>query len=333
MSSTYLLIFSMLLTIPQVVSANTNLSGLELGSFESTDDLTDLPLLLGIELEQPTSAKPKALPEKAIVPKLKIQTESNSSPSVSPARYLDFSSPSPASATKIQSLVNKYGKNILIGADPGDSFTSGSFAQTMKAAKAAGAKVHIYLEGPGGVTGSSGIAPDELARMKAGAQKASINTNSSNWKSEWNQHGWKTHTRSQLVELQKLYGPGFSYEIDNLYNAKVEGPSSVVKFFKEQEKWQKENNIKATLMMKNLTPEELNAVAGAVNKGEISRSFFSDFHISESGTGNRAQQEAAAAKMGIQSVPSNNTYQYDARGEFKADGYFKKSASQLARNS
>ena len=43
---------------------------------------------------------------------------------------------------------------------------------------------------------------------------------------------------------------------------------------------------------------------------------FSEFHISERGSGDRKRQEALSSQIGIRTVASNDTFNYDAFGEF-----------------
>src|SRR5262249_55782430 len=156
-----------------------------------------------------------------------------------------------------------------------DSGNDGAKAY-MAAAKTAGLFRHIYLEGPGGVTGNSGIAPDELARMKAGAKYAGIDTSKADWRKEWNKTGWKIYTRHQIKDL---YGDYDSYEIDNLYNGIGDTAANLLAFLKEQQAWAKENNIKATIMLKNIESSQWPLIVKAVQSGELRRDGLTDFCI------------------------------------------------------
>ena len=229
-----------------------------------------------------------------------------------PIAYFDFASDSRITPARVRELAEKYHKNVMIGADSGNSDSKG----TMAAAKAAGVFRHIYLEGPGGVTGNSGIAPDELARMKAGAKYAGIDTSNADWKKKWNESGWKIYTRHQI---KNLYADYDSYEIDNLYNGIGDSGAALVAFLKEQQAWAKANGIKATIMLKNVESGQWPLIIKAVKSGELSREGLTDFCISEEDfkAREKEKQAAAAASIGIQQLDSPSTYNYAARGEYR----------------
>ena len=229
-----------------------------------------------------------------------------------PIAYFDFASDSRITPARVRELAEKYKNNVLIGADSGNTDSQA----TMAAAKAAGVFRHIYLEGPGGVTGNSGIAPDELARMKAGARYAGIDTSSPDWRQKWNQSGWKIYTRHQI---QDLYADYDSYEIDNLYNGIGETAQALLAFLKEQQAWAKANGIKATIMLKNVESKQWPLIVTAVKSGELSRDGLTDFCISEEdfSPAEKRRQAAAAASIGIQQLDSPSTYSYAARGEYR----------------
>ncbi|MBI3549306.1 MAG: peptidoglycan-binding protein [Elusimicrobia bacterium] len=256
--------------------------------------------------------------------------------------YFDFSSPSPASADKTRQLVQRHGqggRRVLIGADAGDHAyvamgarpegrLAGRFWDVMNGADASGADKHVYLEGPGGETGDEGIQPAELRRMQAGARLAGLNPDrDSNWRAKWNAGLWIGPTQNQIRYYD---AKGFkSYEIDNMDQMFRQNPEATVRFLAQHDAWRQENGIRATLMMKNLSPSQLERIERAIQDGDrcrrercpagtitLRRSMFSDYHISERGSGNRARQAEITARMGIQTVPSNNTKRYDARGAF-----------------
>ncbi len=234
-----------------------------------------------------------------------------------PPRYFAFSS-SGLSTAKVNEIINRYGNNVLIGFDAGN-IPDGALGL----AKSKGAKLHIYVEGPGGVTGSSGWAADELARVKAAARSVGIDTSQSqsSWMREWNSSGYKAFTRKQLADFKRQ---GFdSAEIDNLYNDSSigEGGSRVngmINFYKTYASWWRNGEV-PRLMIKNNDEEQLRAVASAISSGALPRAMFSDFAIAEQGVGsNRATQAQIAKTFGVQMINSNDTYNYDAYGEYRA---------------
>jgi hypothetical protein len=240
------------------------------------------------------------------------QPASQRYPAHVPIAYFDFASDSRITPARVKELAEKYNKNVMIGADSGNT----NAKKTMATAKELGLFRHIYLEGPGGVTGNKGIAPDELARMKAGAKYAGIDTSKADWKMKWNESGWKIYTRHQIKDLYADYD---SYEIDNLYNGIGDSGAALVAFLKEQQTWAKENGIKATIMLKNVESGQWPLIVKAVKAGEISREGLTDFCISEEdfSAKEKQKQAAAAASIGIQQLDSPSTYSYAARGEYR----------------
>jgi hypothetical protein len=240
------------------------------------------------------------------------QAATTTAPARPPIAYFDFASDSRIKPARVKELAEKYKKNVMIGADSGNDDAK----ELMTAAKAAGVFRHIYLEGPGGVTGNKGIAPDELARMKAGAKFAGIDTSKADWIKKWNQEGWKIYTRHQIKDL---YGDFDSYEIDNLYNGIGDTAKALVEFLKEQQAWAQENKIKATIMLKNIESSQWPLIIAAIKSGDLRRDGLTDFCISEEDFKPREKQKQteAAASIGIQQLDSPSTYNYAARGEYR----------------
>ncbi len=229
-----------------------------------------------------------------------------------PINYFEFASDSRITPARVYDLAKKYDKNVMIGADSGNADSNA----TMAAAKSAGVFRHIYLEGPGGVTGNQGIAPDELERIKAGARYAGIDTSDVHWRQKWNQAGWKVYTRHQIKDLYADYD---SYEIDNLYNGIGDSDAALLAFLKEQQAWAKSNGVKATILLKNVESSQWPLIINAVKAGELSRAGLTDFCISEEdfSAAEKRKQAAAAASIGIQQLDSASTYSYAARGEYR----------------
>jgi peptidoglycan hydrolase-like protein with peptidoglycan-binding domain len=220
---------------------------------------------------------------------------------------------------KVRDVVSRHGPNVLIGVDAG-ALATGEARPVIAAARAAGARTHVYVEGPGGVTGTQWTA-DELARTKARASQVGIDTSrpQSAWMREWRAGGWKQFTRQQLSEFKRQ---GFeSAEIDNLYNGISRDPENVrpdehVAFYSEYARWFRAGEV-PRLMLKNLDGPALSAVARAVDDGRLPRSMFADFHVAEENTGNMTEQTREAARLGITTVHTTDTHRYHAFGAFR----------------
>jgi hypothetical protein len=229
-----------------------------------------------------------------------------------PANYFLFASRG-VTPSEIKDAARKHGR-VLVGFDSGNVPES-----SLKAAKEVGAELEVYVEGPGGVTGSTGWLPDEIQRVRAAAVSVGIDVGKKDWMKDWNKWGWKDFTFNQLEQyLREGYAAA---EIDNLYNGIGEEPEAVVTFFKEYGMQQAAGRL-PRLIMKNLNEDQLEHVVRAVLAGELLRSMFSEFHISEKGSGDRRKQDALSSRIGIRTVPSNDTYNYDAKGVFGLDAQF-----------
>lgn len=220
------------------------------------------------------------------------------------------------STKKVDGALKRFGKNILVGVDSG-CVEDGEAAAIVEHAKKGGARLHIYLEGPGGVTGDEWTR-DELARIKTRAAAEGIDTNQSRekWLEAWNNEGWKNSTYKQLRAYKAL---GFeSAEIDNLANGIARTPDAVTRdeymtFFKSYQQWFEKGDV-PRLLLKNLNEDELASVADAAQDGRLSRAMFADFHIAEADSGDNQKQSAQSARMGIKTVFSADTEHYSAFG-------------------
>lgn len=223
--------------------------------------------------------------------------------------WFEFDCNEPISPARIAELGRLYGSRVMIGVSD-----VGRKAQSVKAARRVGAQLMVYLEGPGGETGSSGIATDEMQRMKAGARSVGIDVSRRGWMKAWNAWGWKLVLQQKLAHYAS---EGFSAaEIDNLPRAGIEGPARQIEFFKEYAHWH-ERGVAPKLMLKNMSQRELAALKKALAQWELRRSLFADFAISEGG--DRKRQAEIAKSMGIQMLHSFNTYHYAAKGPFNAN--------------
>lgn len=222
------------------------------------------------------------------------------------------------SVQKVERAISQYGKNILVGVDSG-CVEDGEAAAIIETTRKVGARLHIYLEGPGGVTGEQWTA-DELARIKVRATAEGIDTGVPlrDWMAIWNREGWKTFTYKQLRAYKAL---GFeSAEIDNLANGIAKDPENVkpaeyLEFFKLYRQWFEKGDV-PRLMLKNLSEDELDALIDAVNEGHLPREMFADFHIAETDSGDKRKQAAQSARIGIKTVFSGDTEHYSAFGVY-----------------
>lgn len=209
----------------------------------------------------------------------------------------------------VRQKAEQYNKNVILGVDLHDD----QFDLLVNLAKSLELKLHFYLEGPGGTTGSSGWYKDEKERIDVAARNQGIQIK---WKKsgsrwwpakndkgylQWRDFGWKEHTKSEIEKLS-LEG-AYSVEIDNLYNDingdTVENTIHLVSTF---ESWNKSLDRKVKIVLKNLNGPTLEALAGAVESGLIQRSTLADFHLAEFETGERIEQLESSKKMAIQTI-------------------------------
>ena len=200
---------------------------------------------------------------------------------------------------RVKRLVDKHGKNILIGIDPGagDTPDDGS-ALTVKAVKSVGAKLHVYLVGPGMWSWSQG-EQDQIANF---AKSVGIDTNKSGWKQEWYSSGWKKKNIQQF-EYYYTNHNAYSCEIDNIDSATIQNdPDKTVEYYGYLQKQLKDKNIKTKLMIKNLDEDQLNAVIAA----KFNTNFLCEYGMFEAGTGDPRKQIQLCEKIGIKAITPIN---------------------------
>ena len=233
-----------------------------------------------------------------------------------PADYFLFASRG-VSAKQVRDAAQKYDR-IMVGFDSGNIPDA-----ALKAAREVGAELEIYVEGPGGPTGDA-WSPDESARVKKAAASVGVSTKKGAWMKDWDAWGWKAFTFKQLEAFRE---DGYSAaEIDNLGRVLGDGVGPLMAFFSEYAERCLAGRL-PRLVMKNITETQLAAVVDAVKGGRLPRSMFSEFHISETGSGDRAEQDRLSSMIGIRTVASNDTFNYDAFGEF---GLMQQFASAMA---
>lgn len=238
-----------------------------------------------------------------------------------PIEYFTFASEASIVLKQdLKKIANEVNGNMMLGGDASYPTVSSEFIQVMRRADSFGAKKHVYLEGPGGPTGSSGIAGDECQRMLARAKLIGMKIDKNNcsssaaWMKKWNATGWWTSAQSEIKYFYDNYG-ATSFEIDNLYRAGIESTAAVIKFIRQFQIAMDALNIPATLMLKNLTVSDLQMIKNEIDKGTISRDGLTDFMISEEDfKGSWPSIGKASKKIGIKMLQSRNTYDYQARG-------------------
>lgn len=256
----------------------------------------------------PGPSRPEASPvnfqawsEKPLVP-------GGMAPPDRPPGYFAFSSEHPVSPRMIESLSKKYDGNVMIGVDANSDYQS-----TLKAARGAGARLHVYVEGPGGPTDKE-WSSDELARIKKAARGQGIDTSRSDWMKRWNSGPWKDHT---FNELSKFKQQGFeSAEIDNLYRGLGDSPQRLVDFYRDYAGRFRAGQLPKVLL-KNIDGPQMEALGQAVRSGQLPREMFSDFHIFETSAGNPGRPSRLAAELGIRTLISRDTNDYAAFGAYR----------------
>ena len=223
-----------------------------------------------------------------------------------PADYFMFASRG-VSVKSIHGAADKYDR-VMVGFDAGNIPEA-----ALKAAHDVGAELEIYVEGPGGPTGTSWSA-DEKARVKRASAKVGIDTSKSSWMHEWDDWGWKAYA---YMQLEEFLGEGYqAAEIDNLSRVLGEGNDKLIEFYQDYGERCLAGHL-PRMIMKNNSPAQMQAVLDAVLAGDLPREMFSEFHICEKGTGyNRKKLDEISAKMAVRTVASNDTFNYDAYGEY-----------------
>lgn len=206
----------------------------------------------------------------------------------------------------------------MVGIDPNNS--PAKQKEILRVAREKGAKTHVYLEGRGGPTGSSGWESSEWRRTQRAA--ASLNppiqltsqSDSSPGMREWNRRGWQEHSIRQAREAR---GQGFdSVEVDNINRMNGDNVGRTLEFYRRYAGEYSKGDM-PTLMMKNHSLDELKAISREMQAGRIPREMFSDFHIFENDSGGLSSQiRALTQSMGIRTIASNNTYSYRASHGF-----------------
>ena len=196
---------------------------------------------------------------------------------------------------RVKKLVDTYGKNILIGIDPGSKDTPDEDSMlTVKSVKSLETNLHVYLVGPGMMSWSA----EERQQIAYLARTVKIDTTKSGWQKTWFSTGWKQKIVQQFEYYYKNHN-AYSCEIDNIDSSTIgNDPKKTVAYYKELQDALKEKGIKTKLMVKNLDEDQLRAVIDA----KFTTDFLCEFGMFEEGTGSPKQQIALCEKLGIKAI-------------------------------
>lgn len=206
----------------------------------------------------------------------------------------------------VKAMVAQYGKNILIGGDPG---WNENFEETRKAVHKYGARLHVYLMGPGMLEWSQ-EERDEMVKM---AKRNGIDIMKKDWLEKWYEFGWKHEVQNSLMRYQDAY----SVEIDNL-DAVFKKPEDLISYYKELGDFIQSHGLKTKLVIKNLDEDTLTSLVIAVAAGEVDKELFASFGMFEKGSGDVRLQAILSKKIGITAItPLNGLLPTETYGTIK----------------
>lgn len=215
-----------------------------------------------------------------------------------PPAYFAFSS-QPLLTDRVTELARHYRGNVLIGVD-----ANSEAENVVLAARRGGARLHVYLEGPGGPTGATWTR-DELERIELAARQVGLS--GADWQKRWDEGGWEVSTFQQLRHYHDL---GFeSAEVDNL--DRVLG-TELVPFYQDYAGWYQQGLV-PRVVLKNVGPETYARLKAA----NLPREMFEDYAIWESSCGDAQESSRASAELGIQTLVSPDTYHYAVSGAYE----------------
>lgn len=174
--------------------------------------------------------------------------------------------------------------------DERGQYKSPEHVKTMEEAQKAGAKIHLYHQGPG---------------MKEFGE---------------NSKGWEDNLKKMLSENRGAY----QVEVDNLDQFKT--PDKQIQFIRSLQEWQKQNNLSQKLTLKNADPELMKRIG---DTKDLDKGLLSQFQIQEQntgkGTGGESPQEVAkrveaGKKLNLTPVITGNTNQYEQREPVVSEG-------------
>lgn len=213
-----------------------------------------------------------------------------------------------------KAALTKY-TNVIAGIDARDSTSSPEFLSRVRNLRAQGWRLHVYLEGPGGPTGSSWSA-DECARVQNAAKRYvsksvpvgdSCQDDNAEWMKEWNQTGFFYQLQQQLIDLQPLGVE--SVEVDNLYRAGYGTAAKPLSDFIVRFNNGKAADNSIRLLLKNVgSPDELDAILAASPRAAIANYMILEEDLKDQW----CALQSAGKKYGIVAAFSWNTFDYHA---------------------
>ena len=205
--------------------------------------------------------------------------------------------------------------NVIAGIDAGGDTTSKDFLSRAQKLRAQGNRLHVYLEGPGGPTGTS-WSPDECLRIQNAAKiyvskpvpvGDSCQDDNADWMKEWNQTGFFKQLQQQLSDLQLLGVE--SVEVDNLYRAGYANDLKPLSEFIIRFNKGKAANNPIKLLLKNIgSPAELDALMAASPRTAIADNMILEEDLKNQWCG----LQSTAKKYGIATAFSWSTFEYHA---------------------
>lgn len=231
--------------------------------------------------------------------------------------YWTEDDPSREQRAKIKIDHPRFYNHMLVGVDENDDDYVESIPERCRnSSKQLG--IHLYLEGPGGPTGSR-VDDDEYKRIKAHAEAVAIDTGDRDWITQWNRDGWPIYFRKYSWP-KAVEGGFYSIEIDNLYrhlNATHRDIGAFLRWFDEEFF----EAGKPKLLLKNCGVKRLKTVKDLISEGSLRREALAEFAIMEDSAlksdETMEQVSEASGKLGIQTLESNNTWDYQAEGKYE----------------
>lgn len=197
---------------------------------------------------------------------------------------------------RVKALAKKHGNNILIGIDPGMSDRpEGGSEATIEAVKQVGARLHVYMVGPGMLSWSDA----EAEQVKFLAGTVGIDTSKKNWHDKWKNGGWEEKAFEQFSYYFNEH-EAYSAEIDNLDSSSLDYDwDEYIAFYKRFSERLLDAGVLTKIMLKNIHEDGLRKLKQVIDKGEIDRLFFANWGMFEEGSGDPKQQIKVCKSMGI----------------------------------
>jgi hypothetical protein len=212
---------------------------------------------------------------------------------------------------------------LMIMFDAGDPAKPKDFPQRgLERARAIGAELAIYVEGPGGPTGDE-WTKDEKDRVRRAGESMGIppGLKFEKFLELWDAGTWRDYTFKQLAGF---LAKGISAaEIDNLDRVLGDDDEGkkLVEFLQTYAEQHKAGRL-PRLILKNIEEERLANVARAVLNGKVPRAMLSEFHVFEVEPPAPNPQVRESEKIAIRTLFSRDTDLYRAHGRYGLEARF-----------